>query len=100
MGTSMALLKGSDMNLESSARFSPANGARSSADGLNPRATASSRRKRIWKLLKKKTDMEIAEIRLEGVQQKDTAAAPVIKPGLVNPFLHCPVKHLAHEYCH
>ena len=50
--------------------------------------------------LKKETDMEIAEIRFDGIQQEYLFFAPLIKPGLCTPFLYDPIQNLAQEHRH
>ena len=49
---------------------------------------------------KKKTEMEVAEIRLHGIQQENHLLAPVIQPVFITPVLDGPVQDLAHEHGH
>ena len=49
--------------------------------------------------LKQKPDMEIAEIRLHGIEEQNAFTAPGIQSRLFRPFLQDTVKDLAHEHC-
>ena len=44
--------------------------------------------------------MEVAEVRLNGVQQKDALFAPLVKARLIDPVLDDTIQHLAHEHGH
>ena len=50
--------------------------------------------------LKEETDMEVAEIRLDGIQQKNLFFTPLIKPGLGTTFLYDTIQHLTQEHRH
>ena len=44
--------------------------------------------------------MEVAEVGLDSIQQKDIPFTPFIQARLIDPILDNPVEHLAHEHCH